>query len=155
MRQLDSHHRKLALGILAKARDLALASLHSDGAPHATTVSFATDELVIYAAIGIDSQKAHNIRQDGRVALTVNAPYADWNEIQGLAIEGIAEILSEQDQVRRASELLLSRFPQYTKVLKDIDTIPWPGMLYIRIVPHKLTVLDYTESFGHTTHFTL
>ena len=155
MTQLDTHHQKLALAILAKARDLTLASLRSDGAPHATTVSFASEALVLYAAIGIDSQKAHNIRQDGRVALTVNAPYQNWNEIQGLAIEGVAEIVTDQDQVRRASELLLSRFPQYAKVLGDTDTIPWPGMLYIRIVPHSVAVLDYTHSFGHTTHFTL
>lgn len=155
MKQLDSQHRTLALGILARASDLTLASVRSDGAPHATTVSFASDDLVIYAAIGIDSQKAHNIRQDGRVALTVNAPYRTWSEIQGLSMEGVAEIVSEAGQVQRASELLLARFPQYAKVLPDTDTVPWPGMLYVRIVPRSLVVLDYTISFGHATHFTL
>lgn len=35
MKQLDSHHRKVALGIFAKCKDLTLASLCGDGAPHA------------------------------------------------------------------------------------------------------------------------
>lgn len=153
MNQLDSHHRALALAILARAKDLTLASQRADGALHATTVSFASNALEIYAAIGIDSQKAHNVRRDGRVALTVNAPYQDWSEIQGLSIEGVAEILSEPGQVRRASELLLARFPQFAKFVADTATVPWPGMLYIRIVPHSVSVLDYTKSFGHTTHF--
>lgn len=153
MNQLDSHHRTLALAILARAKDLTLASQRADGALHATTISFASDALVIYAAIGIDSQKAHNVRRDGRVALTVNAPYQQWNEIQGLAIEGIAEIVSEPDQVRRASALLLARFPQFAKFVANTETVPWPGMLYLRIVPHTVSVLDYTESFGHTVHF--
>lgn len=155
MKQLDSHHRRLALGILARARDLTLASRRHDGAPHATTISFASDELVMYAAIGIDSQKAHNIRDDARVALTVNAPYQDWNQIQGLSIDGMAEIVSDPDQVRRASELLLARFPQYAQLIADTDTVPWPGLLYIRIVPHNVSVLDYTAGFGHVRHFTL
>lgn len=155
MTQLDSHHRALALGILAKAKDLTLASLSADGAPHATTVSFASDDLLIYAAISIDSQKAHNIRRDARVALTVNAPYQDWREIQGISLEGVAEIVSDPGQVLRASELLLARFPQYAKLVARTETVPWPGMLYIRIVPHTMSVLDYTESFGHTMHFTV
>ena len=155
MNQLDSHHRTLALALLARARDLTLASQRADGAPHATTISFASDALEIYAAIGIDSQKAHNVRRDGRVALTVNAPYQDWSQIQGLSMEGVAEILSEPDQVRRAGELLLARFPQFAKFVANTETVPWPGMLYIRIVPHSVAVLDYTQGFGHTTHFTL
>lgn len=155
MNHLDSHNRALALGILARANDLSLASVRSDGTPHATTVSFASDGLVMYAAIGIDSQKAHNIRLNPKVSLTVNAPYRDWSEIQGMSIDGVAEIVSEPEQVRFASDLLLTRFPQYAKFIAHTQTIPWPGMLYIRIVPQFISLLNYAEGFGHTTHFTV
>ena len=155
MTQLDSHHRALALEILGRAKDLTLASLGAGGAPHATTLSFASDDLVMYAAVGIDSQKAHNIRRDGRVALTVNAPYHDWSEIQGLAIDAMAEIVTDPAQVRLAGQLLLARFPQYAKLVENVQAVPWPGMLYIRIVPHSMSVLDYAECFGHTVHVNL
>lgn len=32
--------------------------------------------------------------------------------------------------------------------------MPWPGMRYIRITARSMAMLDYTQSFGHTTHFT-
>lgn len=153
MKRLDTHDRAFALGILARAKDATLASIRSDGMPHASTVNFASAELVIYAAIGIDSQKAHNIRLRPHIALTVNAPYQEWSEIQGMAIDALAEIVSDEDEVRLASDLLLSRFPQYAKFLGDTDTVPWPGMLYVRIVPQVISLLNYGEGFGHTAHF--
>jgi nitroimidazol reductase NimA-like FMN-containing flavoprotein (pyridoxamine 5'-phosphate oxidase superfamily) len=153
MAHLDAHSRATALDILARTRDLTLASVRSDGTPHATTVSFASEELVLYAAIGIDSQKAHNIRLDPRVALTVNAPYQDWSEIRGMAIDAAADIISAPQEVREASELLLARFPQYARFVAGTGMVPWPGMLFIRIVPHAISLLDYTQGFGHTGHF--
>ena len=153
MKRLDTHDRALALGILARAKDATLASIRGDGMPHASTVNFANEELVIYAAIGIDSQKAHNIRLDPRVSLTVNAPYQDWSEIRAMSIDAAAEIISAPQQVREASELLLARFPQYARFVADTGTVPWPGMLFIRIVPHAISLLDYTQGFGHTRHF--
>lgn len=152
MIHMNPHDRKLALDILSRSMDLTLASIRKDGTPHATTVSFVNDALVLYAAIGLDSQKAHNIRDQARVALTVNAPYREWSEIQGMSIDARAEFITDAQEVRDASDMLLSRFPQYARLLPDTDTLPWPGMLFIRIVPHAIALLDYTKGFGYTTH---
>lgn len=152
MKHMNPHDRALVLDILSRSMDLTLASMRQDGTPHATTVSFANAELVLYAAIGIDSQKAHDIRDQPRVALTINAPYRDWSEIQGMSIDAVAEFITDAQDVRDASDLLLSRFPQYARLLPDTETLPWPGMLFIRIVPHAISLLDYTKGFGHTTH---
>jgi hypothetical protein len=153
MTELDPHSRATALAILSKTGDLTLASVRSDGTPHATTVSFASEELVLYAAIGIDSQKAHNIRRDPRVSVTVNAPYQDWSEIRGMSIDAVADIISAPHEVREASERLLARFPQYARFIAGTGVVPWPGMLFIRISPHAISLLDYTQGFGHTRHF--
>lgn len=155
MEQLDPHNHALALSILAEAKDLTLASIRSDGRPHATTISFASEALTLYAAIGIDSQKANNIRINPQVALTVNIPYADWTHIQGLSIEGHADILREPDEVRAAAALLIARFPEFASFLSDTQIVPWPGTLYIRIRPRVLSLLNYAEGFGHTRYFEL
>ena len=153
MEVLESSDYALALSILNRARDLTLASIGPEGAPHATTVTFANDALIMYAAIGIDSEKAHNIRARPRVALTVNAPYRDWREIQGMSIDGNAEIVGDPHEMLRASQLLLNRFPQFAEFMSDTASIPWPGTVFIKIAPVSVTLLDYVRGFGYTGRF--
>lgn len=153
MNGLDPDSYKLACSILASTNEMTVATLRSDGSPHASTVSFASDGLVLFAAIAIDSHKAHDIREDGRVSLTVNAPFNSWNEIQGLAIDGVASMIDWPRGQEVASALLLNKLPAYVSLVGKSPCVPWPGMLFIRIVPTALTLLDYTKRFGHGMQF--
>ena len=155
MNQLDHHSHALALGILARASDLTLATLCHDGSPHASTVNFASDDLILYVAIALDSHKAHNVREHGSVALTVNAPYCNWHEIQGMAIDARAAMVTDPAELKLASSLLLRKLPAYGKLIQEPGTLPWPGMLFLRIEPLALRLLDYTRGFGHTESFEL
>ncbi|MDQ1813084.1 pyridoxamine 5'-phosphate oxidase family protein [Massilia sp. CCM 9210] len=155
MTQLPPGAQELAGKILAAATDLTLASIRDDGTPHASTVSFAADGLVLYVAIALDSHKAHNLRTHPRVALTVNAPYRSWNEIQGLSMDAMAEMIHEPVEAQRAASALLAKFPAFVNVVADTAALPWPGMLFVGITPLALSVLDYTKGFGHTEFFDL
>lgn len=151
--KLDHASLTLACSILASTNEMSLATLRSDGSPHASTVSFASDNLVLYAAIAIDCHKAHEIREDGRVSLTVNAAFSSWNEIQGLSMDGVASLIDWPREQAAASALLLRKLPGYVALVGAAPSLPWPGMLFIRIVPTALTLLDYTKRFGHSTRF--
>ena len=153
MELLTSSDYTLALGIIGRTNDLTLASIRPDGSPHATTVTFASDELTLYAAIGIDSEKAHNIRLDPRISLTLNTPYGDWNDIQGMSADGTAVIVGNPRQMARASNLLLHRFPQFAKFISGTTSVPWAGTVFIRISLESVALLDYARGFGHTGHF--
>lgn len=153
MNGLDHASFNLACTILASANDMTIATLREDGSPHASTVSFASDGLVLFAAISIDSHKAHEIREDGRVSLTVNTPFKNWNEIQGLAIDGIASMIDWPRGQEVASALLLKKLPAYAALVGNAPRLPWPGMLFVRVVPTALVLLDYTKRFGHSTRF--
>ena len=155
MNGLNHSSYKLACSILAGATEMTLATIRADGSPHATTVSFASDGLLLYAAIAIDSHKAHDIREDGRVALTVNAPFRNWNEIQGLSIDATAAMIDREHEQAAASVLLLQKLPAYGKLVGASPDVPWPGMLFIRIVPRALVLLDYTQRFGHSEQFAI
>ena len=155
MNGLDHASYMLACSVLASANEMTITTLRADGSPHASTVSFASDGLVLYAAIAIDSHKAHDIREDGRVSLTVNAPFKNWNEIQGLSFDGVASMIDWPRGQEEASVLLLKKLPAYLALMGKTPSVPWPGMLFIRIVPSALTLLDYTRHFGHSTHFKL
>ncbi|WP_167086737.1 pyridoxamine 5'-phosphate oxidase family protein [Massilia frigida] len=155
MKPLPPAAQALAAKILAAVTDLTLASIRDDGTPHASTVSFAADGLVLYVAIALDSHKAHNLRTHPQVALTVNAPYRGWQEIQGLSMDAMAEMIHEPVEAQRAATALLARFPAFADVVANTAALPWPGMLFVRITPLALSLLDYTKGFGHTDFFDL
>lgn len=155
MEQLDVEKFELVTRILAVAKELTLATVRDDGSPHASTVNFASDKLVLYAAISIDGGKAHDLSGDDRVALTVNAPYDSWNDIQGLSMEGHAAFVTDPTELSFASGLLLRKLPGYARVITAPQVLPWPGMLFIRIIPERLVLLDYTRGFGHSEMFEL
>lgn len=152
MYMIDTAAQEQVQKILARATDLTLATVRADGGPHATTVSFVSDGLAIYAAIAIDCAKAHELHHDARIAATVNLPYADWSEIQGLSIIGAAGFVTDRDELQHVAALLLRKLPQYNSVIGRPDIVPWPGLLFIRIEPASLTIIDYTRGFGHATH---
>jgi hypothetical protein len=155
MQQIDPDKYELATTILARAKELTLATVRGDGSPHASTVNFAADGLTIYAAISLDGSKAHDLSGEARVALTVNAPYDRWSEIQGMSIEGRAAFVTDPQELSFAGALLMYKLPEYERIITQPEILPWPGLLFIRIKPERLVLLDYTRGFGHSESFDL
>jgi hypothetical protein len=144
---METANEEFVLHVLDTAQDLTLATIRPDGYPQATTVSFAHDNMVLYAGIGRSSQKADNIRRNGKVSLTINLPYHDWREIRGLSMSAIAELLDEPHDVAYAAACLERRFPAVAE---------WVGpdmgheVAFVRIRPQMVSVIDYSKGFGHT-----
>jgi nitroimidazol reductase NimA-like FMN-containing flavoprotein (pyridoxamine 5'-phosphate oxidase superfamily) len=149
MQALDRTHRQVILSLLGATHDMTLATLRPDGYPQATVVSFVHDGLTLYAGIGLDSQKAHNIRQHDKVSATITPPYDDWRHIRGLSLAGRAEMVSGADENAHAADLMLFRFPQLRQFVQA-GAITWPGAVFVRITPSVISVLDYEQGFGHT-----
>lgn len=144
---MDLPTKQLILRIIDDAKDLTLATVRPDGYPQATTVSYAHDGLTLYVGIGRDSQKADNIRRCNKVSLTINAPYANWNQIVGLSMAGIAAIISDPEKISHVRACMLQRFPQLAQfdAMQGMDDI-----VFLEIAPHVISVLDYQQGFGHT-----
>jgi nitroimidazol reductase NimA-like FMN-containing flavoprotein (pyridoxamine 5'-phosphate oxidase superfamily) len=137
--------------ILKEGKDLTLSSLMPDGAPHASTVSYASDGLTIYFGCGAASQKAQNLAADPRVAVTVNLPYADWMQIRGLSLSGRAERITGADEIARGSLLFLEKFPEVAQYAEGGDLSgPDNNIIFFRIRPEVVSILDYRKGFGHT-----
>jgi general stress protein 26 len=103
--------------------------------------------LTIYAGIGAHSQKADNIQRNNKVSLTITLPYQQWNEIRGLSMSALAEVLADPQDIDKARNCLMRRFPQVAD---------WGGpdmaaeVAFLRITPQLISVLDYSKGFGHT-----
>jgi nitroimidazol reductase NimA-like FMN-containing flavoprotein (pyridoxamine 5'-phosphate oxidase superfamily) len=144
---MDQAQHAFTMQVLDSARDLTLATIRPDGYPQATTVSFAHEDMVLFVGIGRGSQKAANIHANGKVSLTINLPYDDWRDIKGLSMSALAEILDDPADAELARASLERRFPQVSA---------WVGpdmaaeVVFLRIRPTMVSVIDYSKGFGHT-----
>lgn len=144
---MDKPMEDFVLNIIDHGKDLTLATVRPDGYPQATTISYAHDGMTIYAVIGKQSQKAHNIRQNNKVSLTINVDYEDWEHIKGLSMAGEAELVEDDDEMHKAADFMLKRYPQ---LAQWSDTIDSGDMAFLKIQPQVISVLDYQKGFGHT-----
>jgi len=144
---MEHQQREFVRRVIDGTQDLTLATIRPDGYPQATTVSFAYQDRVLYVGIGRHSQKADNIRHNDKVSLTINLPYHDWRDIRGLSMSARAEILDDPDDVETARACLERRFPAVSE---------WVGpdmareVVFLRIRPQLMSVIDYSKGFGHT-----
>src|SRR5271166_4919833 len=141
---MDPAPEQEIVSILNESYDLTIATVREDGYPQATTVSYVNDGLTIYFGCAAQSQKAKNIARNAKVSLTVNLPYASWEEIQGLSVGGKAARVADPKEMDRVGQLMLRKFPEIAR---------YAGMeqfVVFRITPEIISVLDYRKGFGHT-----
>ena len=142
----SNQQRQQIAAILGVATDLAIATVRSDGWPQVTTVSFVADGTRIYFGSWSKSQKVQNIERDARVSISVTPPYTDWSSIRGLSMSGHAMRVTDSAELGRVFELMVSKFPQIGQFLKGDDV----EMALFRVDPEQVSILDYTQGFGHT-----
>ena len=138
--------RQPIAAILGVATDLAIATVRADGWPQVTTVSFVADGTRIYFGTWTKSRKAQNIERDPRVSISVTPPYTEWSNIRGLSMSGKALRVTDAAELGRVFELMVSKFPQIGQFLKADDV----EMALYRVDPEVVSILDYTQGFGHT-----
>ncbi|MDO8723085.1 MAG: pyridoxamine 5'-phosphate oxidase family protein [Syntrophales bacterium] len=142
---MDKKMENMVLGIMKNHNILTLATLREDGYPQANTVTYANDGLTIYFSTAGDSQKVKNIKSCKKVSLTIDRNYEDWNKIKGLSMAATAEVLTNPDEIRKAMNCLVKKFP----FLADMPE-PEEPIAVVKIMPKIISVLNYELGFGHT-----
>lgn len=145
---MREHLRQNAAAILREGRDMTVATLCEDGAPHAVVVSYASDGLRLYFGCAADSRKALNLGRDGRCAATVTLPYQAWSEIRGISLIGRARRLDDMAEIERVGKLFQAKFPQVGEVVPE----PYQSVRLFEITPTEISVLEYAKGFGHVEH---
>lgn len=144
---MDENRRRQITSIIDDVDDMTIATVRDDGYPQATTVSYVNEGLTIYFGTSAVSQKARNIASDNRVSLTINRDYSDWSEIEGLSIAGLATPVTDTAEQTRIGSMMFAKFPQIADYL-PADTNQAELALF-RIDPQFISLLDYSQGFGH------
>jgi nitroimidazol reductase NimA-like FMN-containing flavoprotein (pyridoxamine 5'-phosphate oxidase superfamily) len=146
---MDAALRQKIIDLLDAHRIMTIATLRPDGWPQATTVGYVNEGLVLYFLCGLDSQKAANLAHDDRVSITIADDTDDIMRITGLSMAARAHAVLDLVEAERILQLLPTRYsPQATPL-----PFPMPTAEQVRIVrvePTVVSVLDYTQGFGHT-----
>ena len=125
---------------------MTIATNRPDGWPQATVVGYANDGLVLYTFIARNGQKYANIQLDPRVSIAISKDYPQPLAIRGLSLAGRALVIEDKSEVDRAYALLLRRYPE-NKVMPRPNPAEVP---LIRVTPEIVSILDYSQGFGHT-----
>jgi nitroimidazol reductase NimA-like FMN-containing flavoprotein (pyridoxamine 5'-phosphate oxidase superfamily) len=104
--------------------------------------------MTLYFLCGRDSQKAANLAADNRVSLTVDDKGGQVMQITGLSMAARAEPIADHAEGERVIALLMARYPE-TKAL-NMPLPPPESVALFKLTPTVISVLDYSQGFGHT-----
>ena len=125
---------------------MTIATNRPDGWPQATTVGYVNDDLTLYSLCSPQSQKAANLARDSRVSLTIDHDVSDPMAITGLSMAALAQPVTDQSEVAKAMNLIVTRYPEYAAF-----PMPKPEEIVVyRVLPKVISILDYSKGFGHT-----
>lgn len=145
---MDTALRKQIVDILQGQHVLDLSTVRDDGWPQTTTVGYVSVGLTLFVATGAHAQKVLNIRADQRVSLAIHNGGADWSRLQGLSMAATAGVIDSRADIQHVARLVKKKFPSLEPFS---DPERDRGWAFLRIVPHVISVIDYTKGFGHTT----
>jgi nitroimidazol reductase NimA-like FMN-containing flavoprotein (pyridoxamine 5'-phosphate oxidase superfamily) len=146
--KMDEAIRTKIMALLDRHRDMSIATLRPDGWPQTTTVGYANDGLTLYFLCGLDSQKAANLARDDRVSLTIDHDTPQVMDISGLSMAAHARPVTDPAEAQKALDLLFARYPPQEGISMPL---PRPEDVRIfRVAPVVVSVLDYSQGFGHT-----
>lgn len=141
-------HETDILAVLEAAEDLTIATLMPDGAPHATTVSYASEGTAIYFGCAPTSQKAKNLAHDDRVAATINLPHRDWGQIRGLSLQGRARRVTDSSKLEAVTLLFFNKFSEIAQYAGELG-----GELAVfELQLTNVAIPDYRRGFGHVDY---
>jgi len=146
-RAMRAVHQGFILRLLDQCKDMALATVTPEGKPDVSTVNFANDGLTLYVATGRDSSKVRNLQHSPEVSLAMRLEYEEWSQVKGLSISARAELLPDDGaEALRARTYLSRKFAQPWDSPSPQDPA---STVFLRIVPHGITILDYEKGYGH------
>jgi general stress protein 26 len=128
---------KRTLQILAENRIMAVATLRPDGWPQATMVGYAHDGLVLYFAIGRDSQKLANMAHDPRVSIAIGHHEPGETGPRGLSLAATVSEVTDATAVQRLNALIQERYPE-----QALFTPPGASIALMKALPVMISLID-------------
>lgn len=102
-----------------------VATVGAAGVPHLVPVCQTLHGGKIYFASGKKARKVLNLRVNPRLALTIDLYSDDWDQIQGVMVQGTARVIERGARFRSLRRRLYAKYPQYPReaALGESDSV--------------------------------
>ncbi|MGI9554034.1 MAG: TIGR03668 family PPOX class F420-dependent oxidoreductase [Thermodesulfobacteriota bacterium] len=108
-----------------------LSTVDENGNPHIVPIVYAYDGDVIYTPIdskpkkreGTEIQRVKNIRYNSSVSVVIDDYSENWDKLSWVQIRGNAELTTEGPIFGKGVDLIINKYPQYSKMNLDINMI--------------------------------
>ena len=133
---------------LFKSEDiLTLATVSPEGNPMSHPVAYVSEGAVLYFYTYNKSRKVQNILKHPNVAYSIYntklmAKGDQWDKILSAQVEGTASIVPDEEK-DKVVKMIIEKFP----ALKDSP--PGQNSAFVKLVPKKVQLSDYSKGFGH------
>jgi PPOX class probable F420-dependent enzyme len=107
---------------VASAYVARLATAGADGRPHIVPICFALDEQTLYFAVDskpkqtTNLKRLRNIAANPAISVLVDHYEADWDKLWWVRLDGVARVVTNDGEVKKALRLLAARYSQYRAI---------------------------------------
>jgi len=126
------------LDFLREHETLTLATASPGGVPHATTLVYVNDGVVLYVWTRPDTTTARHIEQNPVVSFAIDE-LSDWRAIKGIQGRGDCQTLLDSAQIERIIGLFGDKFESLKGALGS-------DLSFFQITPAELQFIDKTSS---------
>lgn len=141
--------RERAQDYLREHHVMTLATAGAEG-PWAAAVFYVSDGFTLFFLSSPTSRHSRALASSPRVAATIQEDYADWPQIKGVQLEGIAWEISGEEEAR-ARKLYGEKYPVVGRlaqapaaIVKALARVRW-----YKLVPERVYFIDNSAGFGH------
>jgi len=143
--------KELVLDYLSRHNTMTLATANNN-APWAASLFYASQGFTLYFISSPDvCLHCQNIAANPRVAVTIYEDYSldsinDWRKVKGIQMEGTAEMLTTEEDVRQAVEAYTKKYHFVAVYLKSVVSFPKVVSLLETIVRKLKITPNFTAS---------
>jgi PPOX class probable F420-dependent enzyme len=131
--------------LLAGSRSMTLATVGADGQPHLVAMWFALIDGEICFETKTKSQKAVNLRRNPMLSCLVEDGVV-YEDLRGVAIEGVAEVTDDADLLWRIGVNLFERYyGPYSEELKPFVEAMLNKRVAVRVSRHRVRSWDHRK----------
>ena len=146
---MSHEERERILAYLTAHNTLTLAS-EQDGKPWANALFYVNDNFTLYFVSDPKTRHAQHLKNNPRVAATVQDDQRDWRAIQGVQLEGACREITNPVEATHALAVYAAKYPFVGDLLrapKEIGSAMAKARFH-KIIPRWIRLIDNTRGFG-------